>query len=276
MYIAIISRTYPSTRFEEVLDAAAGDGYQGVQFSFISAGLGGLPDHIPDGLAVRIGEYARAKGLRLAALSGTYNMAHPDPDARVRSRAGFRAVVEAARRMGAPVVTLCTGTRDATDMWKHHPENESELAWRDFRTELDLALIAAEAAGVKLGIEPEPGNVISDAKRARRVLDEVRSPRLGIVLDAANLLSAEKLAVQERIFEEAIELLGNDILIAHAKDIDSGGRVVAAGEGAVRLESFVTRVRETGFDGALIGHGFPAEKTQAVAKVLARLAGIAA
>lgn len=271
MYIAIISRTYPNSDVAEVLDAAAGDGYQGMQFSFISAGLGGLPEHIPDGLAERVGEQAKAKHLRIAALSGTYNMAHPDPEVRAGWRGAFRGIVDAARRMGAPVVTLCTGTRDAADMWRHHPDNDSASAWRDFRMELDLALGAAQAADVKLGVEPEPGNVVRDAKTARRLLDEVRSPRLGIVLDAANLLSAEKLPHQERIFAEAMELLGNDLVLAHAKDIDRAGHVVAAGEGAVDLRSFVAAVRRTGFDGALIGHGFAAEKTRSVAKVLTHL-----
>ena len=58
-------------------------------------------------------------------------MAHPDAAVRKASRAGFQNVVTAAREMGAPVVTLCTGSRDLHDMWKFHPENCSDEAWRD-------------------------------------------------------------------------------------------------------------------------------------------------
>ena len=270
MYPAIFGKTYSRARAIEVLDAAARDGFAGVQFNLASAHIASLPDHLPTGLAEEIGEYARSKEIRIAALSGTYNMAHPDPAVRTASRAGFRNVVEAARRMTAPVVTLCTGSRDP-DMWKYHPENSSESAWRDFREELDYALAAAETADVKLGVEPEPGNVVRDPKTARRLLDEVRSPRLGIVLDAANLLSPKTLSLQDSLISAATELLGNDILLAHAKDINAAGQVVAAGEGAVHLREFVAALRAAGFDGALVGHGFDPEKAKGVAKVLVEL-----
>jgi sugar phosphate isomerase/epimerase len=268
MYAAIFGRTYASTNAAEVLDAATKDGFAGVQFNLISAGIGSLPEHLPQRLAESVGEYAKVKNLRIAALSGTYNMAHPDREVRAASRLGFKNVVDAARRMGTPVVTLCTGSRDVTDMWKFHRENGSPSAWQDFRAELDVALAAAEAADVKLAVEPEPGNVVRDAKTARRLLDEVRSPRLGVVLDAANLLSVETLSRQEGILLEAIHLLGNDVLIAHAKDIDAAGHVVAAGKGAVHLKTFAAGLRHAGFDGALIGHGFGPEQAKSVAKVL--------
>jgi sugar phosphate isomerase/epimerase len=272
MYPAIFGKTYSRARAVEVLDAAAGDGFTGVQFNLASAHIASLPDRLPPGVAEEIGAYARSKEIRIAALSGTYNMAHPDRTVRTASRSGFLNVVEAARRMSAPVVTLCTGSRDP-DMWKYHPENSSESAWRDLREELDYALAAAAGADIKLGVEPEPGNVVRDAKTARRLLNEVRSPRLGIVLDAANLLSAETVPLQDSLIKAATELLGNDILLAHAKDINAAGQVVAAGEGAVHLREFVAALRAAGFDGALVGHGFGPEKAKGVAKVLVELLG---
>ncbi len=273
MYPAIFGRTYPLINSSEVLAAAASDGYLGVQFNLLSAGLASLPDELPGGLAEQVRDTAQSTGIRLATLSGTYNMAHPDPNARAASRKGFRNVIEAARRMGAPVVTLCTGSRDPNDMWKRHPDNHSALAWSVFRSELDFALGLAEAADIKLGVEPEPGNVVNDADAARRLLDEVASPLLGIVLDAANLLSSETLPAQHEVIEKAAQLLGDSLLLAHAKDIDSSGHVVAAGEGAVDLAWFVARLRAAGYDGALVGHGFSAEKASSVSKVLADLIG---
>ena len=272
MYAAIFSRTYPASGAAAVLAAAAADGYAGVQFNLSCAGIASLPETLPDGLAEEVGRLAGAAGQTIAALSGTYNMAHPDPAARTASRRGFANVVEAARRMGAPIVTLCTGSRDPADMWQRHPDNTTAEAWRDLRVELDHALALAERADVKLAIEPEPGNVVRDATVARRLLDEVGSPRLGIILDAANLLSPESLPRQHAIMQHAVGLLGDALLLAHAKDIDAAGQVVAAGEGAVDLPAFVAALRSAGFDGALIGHGFGADKAKAVARVLTGLA----
>ncbi len=275
MYPAVFARTYPSTDSSEVMAAVAADGYAGVQFNLQCAGIASIPEQLPEGLAELIARQAASAGLRIAALSGTYNMAHPDPLARAKGRAGFANVVEAARRMGAPIVTLCTGSRDAANMWKAHPDNVTPEAWRDLRVELDAALVLAERAGVKLGIEPEAANVIRDAATARRLLDEVNSPLLGIVLDAANLLSPALLPRQHAVMDEAFALLGGSLLLAHAKDLDANGKVVGAGQGAVDLDAFVAHLRAAKYDGALIGHGFGPEDSRSSAVVLKRLCGAA-
>ena len=59
----------------------------------------------------------------MAAVSGTFNMAHPDPAVR---RAGLEALHPLALSctlMDAPIVTLCTGTYDPDEhVAAHHPE----------------------------------------------------------------------------------------------------------------------------------------------------------
>jgi sugar phosphate isomerase/epimerase len=273
MYPAIFARTYPFTNAAEVFAAAAADGYRGVQFNLVSAGLPTLPEQLPDGLTENIKHQAHAAGIALAALSGTYNMAHPDANVRASSRKVFANVVEAARRMGTPVVTLCTGSRDPENMWKHHPDNQTASAWSVLRSELDSVLPLAESAGIKLAIEPEPGNVVNHAQAARRLLDEVASPFLGIVLDPANLLTPATLSDQQQIIADAAKLLGDSVLLAHIKDIDPSGSVTAAGRGAVDFPAFVTALRSIAYDGALIAHGFPQDYAAEVSGLLAGLIG---
>jgi sugar phosphate isomerase/epimerase len=273
MYTAIFSRTYGMKNVAEVIAAAAIDGYEGIQANLSSAGLASLPDTVPPGVAVQFCQEARTRGIRLAALSGTYNMAHPDANVRKASRVGFHNIVSAAREMGAPVVSLCTGSRDPHDMWKFHPENDSDEAWKDLRSELEFALRVAQEAGIRLAIEPEPANVIHDAKAAKRILNEMASSHLGILLDAANLLTPETLSRQHAVIDEATGLLGGALLLAHVKDIDASGRVVATGEGEVNLLAFTKALRRVGYDDALIAHGFAAEKAGVAAKVLQRIIG---
>jgi sugar phosphate isomerase/epimerase len=265
MVSAIFSRTYRVTNIADVLDAVAVDGYVGIQANLSSAGLAGLPDILPVGIAAAVGSEAKARGIRIVALSGTYNMAHPDAKVRHASRVGFTNVVQAAREMGAPIVTLCTGSRDASDMWTFHPDNLSEAAWDDLREELEFAL------ALRLAIEPEPANVIHDARAAVRLLNEMASGHLGIVLDAANLLTPETLSAQHAVMKEAADLLGGALLLAHAKDIDASGLVVAPGEGAVDLVAFAKALRAVGYNDALVAHGFAAEKTGVAAKALQRI-----
>jgi sugar phosphate isomerase/epimerase len=158
-------------------------------------------------------------------------------------------------------------------MWKFHPENDSDEAWKDLRSELEFALRVAQEAGIRLAIEPEPVNVIHDARAAKRILNEMASSHLGILLDAANLLTPETLSSQLAVIDEATGLLGGALLLAHAKDIDASGRVVATGEGEVNLMAFTKALRRAGYDDALIAHGFAAEKAGVAAKVLRKIIG---
>ncbi len=158
-------------------------------------------------------------------------------------------------------------------MWAHHPDNDTPAAWADFVDELGFALEAATRDGIVLAIEPEPGNVIANARLARKLLDETTSPNLKIILDAANLVGPDGLPEQAAIIAEAVDLLGSDTVLVHAKDIDIQGKVVPPGAGAIDLAGFVQRVREAGYSGALIGHGFDASDTSRAAAALAELCG---
>lgn len=271
IYPAIFSRTYPTGRVTEALQAIRADGFQGAQMNLSSFGMESLPDHLDDAALEEGRREAARLGLTLAALSGTYNMAHPDAMKRQADRPRFVNVLRAAQAIGTPVVTLCTGSRHPTDKWGAHPDNGSPEAWADLRAELDWALVAAAAYGVVLAVEPEPGNVVRDAAVARTLLDEVGADHLKIILDAANLIGVTGLDRQADIVAEAIELLGPDVALAHAKDIDGDGRVVAPGRGAIDLPGFVSALVAGGFDGPLVGHGFEVEDTAPAGRVLSEL-----
>jgi len=267
----VFARTYAARYPGELFARIRGDGFSAVQFNLSCAGLASLPAELPAGIGERIARGAKAAGVTLCALSGTYNMAHPDTANRQRDRLGFTNVMRAAREMDVSLVTLCTGSRDASNMWHDHQENGSKEAWTALREELDFALALAEEFNLMLGIEPEPGNVVANAILARKILDEVGSKRLGIVLDAANLLPPEAQTRQHEIVSQAADLLGDRLFLVHAKDIDSKGVVVPAGKGAVDLPAFVGRMKEVGYDGPLVGHNFEEADAPGVAAYLASI-----
>lgn len=270
MIPAIFSRTYPLITARDTFAAVKADGLPAVQFNLSNLGRAPLPDALPTTLAQTKAE-AAAAGITICALSGTWNMAHPDAAYRATMRARFDLVLQSAHALGTPIVTLCTGTRDTTNMWSAHPDNHAPQAWADLTTELTLALDRAAHYGVRLAIEPEPANVINDAQSARRLLDQMQAPHLGIILDAANLIPADQSHLQKAILDTALTLLGGTLLLAHAKDHDSTGRVVPPGDGVIDLSAFVAGLRAAGFDGPLIGHGFDAIDAARAGKVLKAL-----
>jgi sugar phosphate isomerase/epimerase len=274
MYPAIFSRTYAARDPETVLQALRADGFTGAQMNLSSFGMESLPDALDEGSLAAGRAASERLGVAMAALSGTYNMAHPDQGARLAMRPRFCNVLDAARAIGAPIVTLCTGSRDPGNMWAEHPENSSPAAWADLREELDWALAEAASRGLVLAVEPEPSNVVRDTRVARKLLDKVRAANLKIILDATNLIGTAGLSRQAAIVAEAVDMLGPDVALAHAKDIDATGKVVAPGDGAIDLPAFVRALAGAGFDGALIAHGFEAADTGRAGRAMVALCGL--
>jgi sugar phosphate isomerase/epimerase len=268
MQIGIFAKTYPEAEPGALAERIAGDGYEAAHFNLACLGLGAMPDAVDMAVLDHAKNAFRAKGLTLAGLSGTYNMIHPDRAIRAQGQRCLDVVAGAARRLGAPVVTLCTGTRHVTDPWADHPDNRTAEAWHDLVVELESAIAIAERHDVVLGLEPELANVVHDAKAARRLLDQFSSKRLRIVLDPANLFETAEATERTRVIEEAIELLAPEIAMAHAKDRKADGRFCAAGQGVVDFAHFMRRLATAGFSGPMITHGLSAGEAPVVARFL--------
>jgi sugar phosphate isomerase/epimerase len=271
MRLGIFAKTFAGSDPLTVLQAARQAGFSSVQYNMACSGLPAMPDALTDAQAAAVAQASAATGVAIAAVSGTYNMIHPDPAVRAAGLRRLRVLIDHAAAMGTGMVTLCTGTRDAQDQWRHHPDNQTPEAWRDLLDEMAKACALAEPAGVKLGIEPELANVIDGATRARALIDSLQSPALAIVLDPANLFEVEPLDRQRDILSQAVDLLADRIVMAHAKDRDPSGGFATAGKGVVDFPHFLKRLRAAGFDGDLITHGLTAEEAPGVAAFLARL-----
>jgi len=244
--IGIFAKTFVRPTLEENLDAVADHGLSVVQYNLACAGLPSLPERIEPRLARQIAAAAASRGITLAAVSGTFNMIDP---IRERRDAGLRRLDElagACALLGTRIITLCTGTRDPDDMWRGHPANGRPDAWAELLTAMEQALAIAEEHDLWLAVEPETANVVDSSAKARRLLDELRSPRLKVIIDPANLFHVEDLPRQRAVLEAAFDLLGPDIVLAHAKDIRVvGGTVhhVAAGTGVLDYPHYLTLLR---------------------------------
>ena len=208
MKLGVFAKTYERPSVDRVFESAARDGFSCVQFNLACSGLNTLPDEpVPEAIALEIQRAARRHRIELAAVSGTFNRAHPVASVRRDGVKRLKNVIAWAAATGVPAVTLCTGSRDPADMWRAHPENRSPQAWEDLVETLTQALSVAEATGVTLAIEPEPANVVADAMSARRLLDSLASARLKIILDPANLANVEAPNGDRKGLAVAIDLL---------------------------------------------------------------------
>jgi len=257
MTLGIMAKTFARPTVEATLDAIAAHGIRTVQFSLSCAGMPDLPDRLDPDLCDHIRREMARRGIVMSALSGTFNTIDPDPAKRSDGLRRLRVLASACERLGTRVITLCTGTRDPDDMWRRHPGNDAPEAWEEMVSSVRQAVSFAEETGVTLAFEPEVSNVVDSARKARRLLDEIASPRLKVVMDGANVFHAGELPRMREVLDEAFALLGPDIALAHAKDLDRDGEAghLAAGTGLLDYDHYLSLLRAAGFDGALILHG---------------------
>lgn len=260
--IGLLSPEFPHGSLDENLDAMAALGAKASQFDLNCAVGTTFPDSLDDEDVAAIQGGVASRGMTIAALSGTCNMIHPDLVERAKGLDDLKRLIGMAPRLGVSVVTLCTGSRNPDSMWRRHPDNDRPEAWADLLASLAKVMPVAEANAVTLGVEPEIANVVDSAKKARRLMDEIGSPRLKVIMDGANIFHTGELSRVKEMLDQAFELVGNDIILAHGKDLDHDGEAghIPAGKGLLDYRHYLDLMQQSGYDGAIILHGLkPAE-----------------
>ena len=257
MHIGIMARTFVRPTLEETFDAVVSHRLYSIQFNFISAGLPEMPDHIDPKLCDNIRREVKARKMTIATVSGTFNMIHPDIHIREDGLRRLREIASVCDRLGTSVITLCTGTSDRQSMWRRHPDNDLPEAWSDLLISMREAVKTAEEYDVTLAFEPEVSNVVDSAIKGRRLLDEIASPNLKVVMDPANIFHKGELPRMKEMIDEAFDLLGDDIAVGHAKDLDHDGEAghKAAGKGLLDYDQYLSLLSELERDVPLILHG---------------------
>lgn len=257
MRLGIFAKTFVRPTLAETLDAVVSHGLDCVQFNLSCVGLPTLPERIPASVCRQVRAEMVARQITMAAISGTFNIIDPNLERRREGMERLRVLARACAELNTGIITLCTGTRDPHDMWRRHPDNDTPAAWDEMQEAVGEALHMAEEEGVTLAIEPEVANVVDSAKKAARLLKRLASPRLKIVVDPANLFHRGEIFRMREVLDEAFELLGKDIVLAHAKDIweDTEHGHVAAGKGVLDYDYYLDWLRRIGFTGPLILHG---------------------
>jgi sugar phosphate isomerase/epimerase len=265
MQLGIFAKTFPRHTFAETLDAVAAHGLNNIQFNFSCVGLPTVPERIEREVIDDIrrqcagGTASARPAIQIVGVSGTFNMIHPDAAQRREGLDCLHALAPAVRQLGCELITLCTGTRDSEDMWRAHPENGSPQAWRDLLRSMEGAITIAERHNVLLGVEPETGNVVSSTRKARQLLDELQSRRVKIIVDPANLFHPDDLDRMRDRIAEVFQLLGTDIVMAHAKELGPDGRSgsLGPGRGVLDWNFYFDTLARVNFTGPIVLHGLP-------------------
>jgi len=251
----------------ELFSAMAQYGFEATQLNFSSIpeadyttnGQIEFPGYIDDALLALILESSKRHGVEITVCGGTFNMAHPNPEVREEGVKRFGGFALIAKKLNSRFISLCTGTRCREHLWRAHPDNSTPEAWADMMDTLVKCVKIAERHDITLAVETEAATVVDTPEKARKMMDEVGSGRLKMIMDCANLFHAgdAKKENVERITARAFEVYGGDVVIAHGKDIaeSDGISFCPTGEGIVDYGQFTRLLREHNFKGDMLLHG---------------------
>ena len=195
--------------------------------------------------AREIGGAFAQTGMGCAVLGCYLCLADPDDENRARTQEIYRAHLSFAGKIGAAVVG--TETPASPDARFAADAPQSEEAFRFFLGALKPVVRAAEETGAILAIEPVWRHIVSTPEKAERMLEEMKSDHLRIILDAVNLLGPETVAQADRIVEDAIRRLGDRVSVLHMKDYriaDGEKEDIACGDGSMRYERLLRFAKE--------------------------------
>ncbi|MCR4617505.1 MAG: sugar phosphate isomerase/epimerase [Lachnospiraceae bacterium] len=197
------------------------------------------------GLAMHLKKLFAKYDQDIAVLGCYLNLANPNEETMKKTYARYFANIRFAGLLGAGVVGTETGA--VNEEYKFEENNHSEDALDIFIERVKPVVKCAEEFGVIFAIEPVFKHIVWNPKRAREVLDRVGSPNLQIIFDPVNMLDISNYQNREEIFEEAIDLLGDDIAMLHLKDFvveDGGLKSVACGTGEMKYDRILKFVKE--------------------------------
>jgi len=225
MKIGMVSDSLGHLGFEEMLDAAADLGVQGIEVN--TGNWSGAPHMDLSGLLADAGARTRfrgafeRRGLELIALNANGNHLHPIDGA--RQLGVVRDTIRLAGELGVDKVCMMSGLPaggpdDRLPNWvisSWPPETQSILRWQWTEKLLpcwvELTALAAASGVTKLCVELHGNQLVYNVPTLLRLRREIGAV-VGANLDPSHLMwmGADPLA--------AIDALGDAILHVHAKD----------------------------------------------------------
>jgi len=184
----------------------------------------------PDGWNVmsesRLNEFLdtlKEKDIEWFEVAGYCNILHPDESVRQKNLAHLSHCIEFSDRVGCRVVGTISGSCspigvEYIDNYNVHPDNWTLETWKLLVS--GLRQVFKDTAGMKsaIGMEAQITTNIDGPLAHRRLIDDVGSERMKVILDPINMISLHNYFHTTELINGCFDLLGEDIFVCHGKD----------------------------------------------------------
>ncbi len=199
----------------------------------------------------RVRDLLADHGLRMYQATGYWQcLIHPDESVRREASRTLQAALRVAAWLGTYAIDTGPGSLSPNGPWFPHPYNYKAQARDQLVKTLRECAPAAEDSGVILGLESHMLVTLKTPQIARDVLDAVGSRWVRCDFDPVNWITLELIYDTGSAINEMMDILGDRIASAHAKDCVIWDRltlhldVVAASNGLLDYRTFLRRMEE--------------------------------
>ncbi|QYR24382.1 sugar phosphate isomerase/epimerase [Paenibacillus sp. sptzw28] len=242
MSVGVLAHLLGSLPYRDLAAKVGSFGFRHVQLALWKAVSDidfSKPGKLSPGLAQAIGEEFDKHGASVSVLGCYLHMFERNEEQRRVNIERFKELLRYARDFGCPTVAFETGVNPGGDY--------TDRDWAVMRLVLEELAEEAERWGVFIGLEAAHGHLVGTAAELDRMLSEVPSSNIGVVLDPGNLLAEDNFERQDEFIEEAFRLLGSRVIACHAKDriLTGDGRLVtvAPGRGQMNYKLYMDLLR---------------------------------
>lgn len=182
------------------------------------------------------------QGIFISVLGCYVNISSEDKTIRTTAITNFKRHIRASHAFKANMIGTETGSmKDG-----YCKENFTEEAYSIACHSIAEMVAYAEDFGAIVGIEPGLNHPIYSIERLHKLVQDIRSEHLRLILDFSNLLTPDTLNAQKEIMENAFEKLDGHIEHFHIKDcIVQQDKLapVAVGNGNIDFTPILTYIK---------------------------------
>lgn len=181
----------------------------------------------------KIKERLKKTQLNIAVLGCYINPVDVNESSRRIQTERFKNFICYAKDFNADVIGTETGEVCTIE------ETHSQKNYLDFLNNMTPIVEKAEELNVKIGIEPVWKYTIYSVEMMKKMLNDMKSKNLSVILDISNMITIDNYTTQNSIISEAFDKFGDRISTIHLKDynIENGKKFFApTGTGLLNVE----------------------------------------
>lgn len=176
-----------------------------------------LPSDFGEGGLEYVQKTFKQNGISISVVGCYIDMVTPEIEKREYSLQRFEAHIEVAGALGSHII----GTETGSPLPYLNELDGRDKAFQVALKSLNRLVALAEEKGVCVGVEAVAEyHAISTIEHVRTMIEEIKTPSLGIIFDPVNLIPLTGVADMDDFLDECFSTFGERIVAIHAKDFN--------------------------------------------------------